>query len=324
LLTLGDPDLRRGFEAALSPLAPGKDVEPVLGPALEALVRVPPSALQWANDLADATLDPLVTTPRASTIAASAVKFYARAGRPGALDPWLDIVLQPRALEVKERKAPKAELPSIEDDPAALSGLVARLVQKNPDSPPVAQLVAALVGLARERPDCATIQPFVDHFVHLIGRPSESAAVTKLGEAFASLLTAQPDSAHASRVIEQLVASMRERPDQAWVATFAHELARIAREQPDSTGVASLVAMRNAAHDAGVGLFARRILDHPALREKADDLELEAFARSFDGRRARRALIHGLIDTLCNDDILRNRPKGEVVATLERDLVDVD
>ena len=307
LLALGDPACRSGFERALAPLAPGKDVEPIIDPALEALARVPDTALQWANDLADATLDPLNSTPRATAVAASAVKFYARTGRRSALDPWLDVALKPRgSADIKRQEPAKEELPSIEDDPAALSGLVGRLVQKQPESPPVAQLVAALVGLARERPDCVAVQPFADHFVQLVAQKPESPTVARLGEAFTSRLAQSPESTPA------------------WAAKLATAFATLLKEHPESPNVAPLAAMRNAAQEAGVGLFARKVLDHPALREKTDVAELDAFARAFDGRGARRALIRGLVDTLCNEDILRNKPKQDVIAILERDFVDVD
>lgn len=326
LLSVGDPACRKGVELALSSLTPGSDPAPIVGPALDVLTRVPDSGSKWALGLADATLDPLITTPRASSVAALAVKFYARIGHPQSLDPWLELLVQPTRTPSSEKKKPKADqnLPSLEEDPAALSGLVARLVQKQPDSPPVSQLVAALVGLARERPDSHTVEPFVDHFAQLVRQRSESVAVARLADAYSAVMLSQPDSTPARVMVEKIAELVKAQPEHPLVQRLTAEFLGLLTEQPDNPAVAQFTAMLDAARDAGVGVFARRVLAHPSLQEKTDGEELGSFASLFDGREARRALIRGLIEKLCSEDILRNKPKNEVMAALERDLVDID
>ena len=325
LLAAGDPDMRRGVELAVTDLAPGTSTSAVVVPALDVLARAPDSARKWAQSLADRTLDALVSTPRATEIASDALRFYAKTGRPEALDPWLDLVGRgASAPEPPPRSEPKPGFPSIEDDPALLSGLVARLVQKQPDSPPVSQLVAALVGLARDQPDSPTIQPFADYFQRAIHEQPEGTTPTRLVDTMASVLVGQPDSAPAKRITGQIAEMVKMQPDNPRVQNLMEEVLHLITERPDSPAVAPITQMLDAARDAGVGVFARKVIEHPALRAKADRKELETFAGRFDGRHARRAMIRGLVDELCAEDIVRNKPRSAVVAAIEEDLVDVD
>lgn len=326
LLAAGDPELRRGMELALSSLPPGMPPGPIVGPALDVLARVPDSASRWARGLADAALDALLTTPRAAAVAPDAVRFYARTGHVKALDPWLEIVTQkPGSAESQSSKEKtQPDVRSIDDDPAALGGLVARLVQKQPDSPPVAQLVAALVGLAREKPDTPTLAPFVDHFAQLVRNKPDSSTVARLTDAFASALVERPAGAPAKRLVGQMTELVKMQPEHPLVAALMREIHTLINERPDSPVVTPITEMLDAARDAGVGVFARKILQHNALRDKAERAELDSFAASFDGRAAQRALIHGLVEALCAEDVLRNKPKKDVLKALEKDLVDVD
>jgi hypothetical protein len=303
LRLLGDPAWRPSIELAVQKLEPGVDVTSILVPALDMLSRIPStdSASSWAHALVDSVLDPLVTSPRGKSISEAAVRYYARAGRLQALDPWLDIVT--RRTEPATAKQPRVESPKepdLEKDPAALSGMVARLIQKSPDSPAVAQLVAALVGLGRQDPASRTLHPFVEHFSSLIRTDPNHPTAEHFGEIFLSVVREHPEGALTQRLFEEIV--------------------ELATRHPDSPTAKQFREMLEAASEAGIVQFARSALDHPALREKASP-ELERFVASFSARDARGALLRGVIQGLNDEDIVGNKARMAVLARLEEALL---
>lgn len=321
LVALGEPAGRTGVQRALEGLAPGTDTLMILRAALDVVGKS--SDATWAYVMIDAALDPLLTTPRGSDIAPDAVRYYARKGHIAALEPWLELLGRvPAPLKPPPVQQPPQPIPSIEDDPAALGGLVARLVQKQPDSPPVAQLVAALVGLARERPDSHVVEPFVDHFARLIVDKSESVAVARLGASFSRLVAEHPGSAATGAIMSAVVNHWHAKPDDPNLVRMGEELATLMSEQPDHPAVAKFVQMVESARDAGVVGLARSVLEHQAVVNRSNSAQRESFVAGFDVRAARRALIRGVIDTLCAEDVLGNKPRIEVLEAVEADLAD--
>ncbi len=325
LRLLGDPGWRRSVERAVEDLGPGTDVMAVLEPALGMLGGLGGAhpAATWARALADTVLDPLVTTPRARAVAATAVKYYARAGYPNALDPWLEVLTRQPPREERlpsKRPAPRQEKDEAGDDPAALAPSFARLVQKQGDSPVVAQVVGVLAGMARERPDAPVLEPLVALFAETIRRKPDSAAVGRLWEAFDHVLRERGEGAVVDSAIESLTALTRAHPEHPALEQLVQELLDWAVRNPSSPAVARLTEMVDAARDAGLVSFGRAVLDHAALRAHASD-ELDGYVSAFDLGRARRALVRGLMDELCTQDIVRNKPRAGIEAAVEEDLV---
>lgn len=325
LRLLGDPSWRRSVERALEDLGPGSDVMAVLEPALGMLGGLGGThpAAAWARALADTVLDPLVTTPRARAVAAAAVKYYARAGYPNALDPWLEVLTRQTPREERlpsKRPAPRQVQDEAGDDAAALAPSFARLVQKQADSPVVAQVVTVLAGLARERPDAVVLEPLVALFAETIQRKPDSAAVARLWGAFDHVLRERGDGAIVDSALATLTGLTRTHPEHPAVEQLVQDLLDWAVLNPGSPVVARLTEMLDAARDAGLVSFGRAVLAHDALRAHAGE-ELEGYVSAFDVGQARRALVRGLMDALCAQDIVRNRPRAGIVAAVEEDLV---
>ncbi len=182
--------------------------------------------------------------------------------------------------------------------------------------------MAALVGLARQKPDSHVIKPFTEYFLQLVRNNDTSDSVVRLTESFCTLIAQKPQSHAATSIADQLKDDLHNNPNHPVVSQLTEELMALVAEQPNHPAVKRFTQMIESASDAGVAMFGRAVLNHSSLLSKTNTSELAHFVSAFNLSEARRAMARGLIDRLCAEDILRNKPRDGVLADIEKDLIE--
>lgn len=320
LRLVGDPGWRPSIERALEDLVLGDDSLSILEPALEALGQISNDSFAgpWARTQATLALDSLIGTPQARRVAKVAVKYYACSRNLSGLDAWIEVLL---ASSPQQQPASHQTLTSArasESDFTVLAPLVARLAQKQPDSPEMRQVLAVIVGMVRDRPEALSVDPLVVAFEELIEKKPDCAAVGRLWKAFERLLlTAAPASIIAAAA-DTILHLIRKNPDNMAFEPLMQEMMDWVVEHPQSPVVERFTALLDAARDSGLVSFSHTVLSHATLRAHASE-ELREYVSAFDLRQARRAMIRGILDELCAQDIVRNKPRAQIAAAIEED-----
>ena len=334
LRAIDDPDWCKGVERALEDLERAGDVLSILRPAMELFASAHgdhPGAA-WARVMADATLDGLIDGPSARAVAPVAVKYYSKADYPNALDQWVDVLNDVEAPKPRVSLLPGAvsavsaastlstagdgadEAGSV--DASAAVGLFAELASKQPAGPVVSQVVSILVGMAQDHDGCAAVEPFAQYFSEEIRNRPGSAVVGRLWDAFDLVLRDRSDSLVVDGMLSSLLEYVRRHPQHPVTGQLMQELMDLSISEPDNPSVSRLVELLDAARDSGVVSFARSVLDHPALCEKASS-GLDVYVGEFGLRRARAAMIRGILLELVEVGVISGEQIGDITAAVE-------